>query len=68
MLRMSPSSSARSSGMPWHTHSFTDVHTDLGNLPVGGGRVGVVGVAGVAGAVGVVGGDPKGCGDPEGFG
>lgn len=29
-------SSGRSSGMPWHTHSLTLVHTDLGNLPGGG--------------------------------
>lgn len=29
-------SSGRSSGMPWHTHSLTEVHTDLGNLPGGG--------------------------------
>lgn len=34
MLTMSPSSSGRESGMPWHTHSFTEVQTLFGNLPV----------------------------------
>ena len=27
---MSPSASARSSGMPWQMTSFTEVHTDFG--------------------------------------
>ena len=29
-LTMSPSRSARSSGMPWQMTSLTDVHTDFG--------------------------------------
>lgn len=33
MLRMSPSCRGRESGMPWQMHSFTDVHTLLGNVP-----------------------------------
>lgn len=33
MLTMSPSCSGRESGMPWHTHSFTDVHTLFGKRP-----------------------------------
>ena len=32
-LTMSPSISARSSGMPWQMTSLTDVHSDLGNAP-----------------------------------
>ena len=28
---MSPSTRARSSGMPWQMTSLTDVHTDFGN-------------------------------------
>lgn len=38
MLRMSPSHSGRESGMPWQMHSFTEVHTLLGNLPDKGSR------------------------------
>lgn len=42
-LMMSPSSSTRLLGMPWHTQSFTDVHSDLGKpersrVRVGGWR------------------------------
>ena len=33
MLTMSPSRSARSSGIPWQMTSFTDVHTDFGKPP-----------------------------------
>ena len=33
MLTMSPSRSARSSGMPWQMTSFTDVQTDFGKPP-----------------------------------
>ena len=33
MLTMSPSRSGRSSGIPWHTISFTDVHTDFVYVP-----------------------------------
>ena len=32
MLMISPSCKARSSGIPWHTTLFTDVHTDFGNV------------------------------------
>lgn len=33
MLIMSPSTSFRESGMPWHTHSLTEVHTLFGKFP-----------------------------------
>jgi hypothetical protein len=32
-LTMSPSTSARSSGIPWQITSLTDVHSDLGKAP-----------------------------------
>mmetsp|Transcript_7284 Transcript_7284/g.21459 ORF Transcript_7284/g.21459 Transcript_7284/m.21459 type:complete len:242 (-) Transcript_7284:114-839(-) len=38
MFMMSPSCSGLESGIPWHTTSFTDVHTDLGNLPYRNGE------------------------------